>query len=53
MNSRSLAALCFPVLVSTGAMGQTNFIVGDVTNSISWTGANLFIGTVKSNPMRP
>jgi hypothetical protein len=47
MNFRNLAAVCFLALLSTGAMGQTNFIMGDVTNSATWTGTNLLTGTVK------
>src|SRR6266545_7065441 len=46
MNSRNLAALCFLALASGGALGQTNFIVGDVTNSATWAGTNLLSGTV-------
>ena len=47
MNSRKLAALCFLTLASGTALGQTNFIMGDVTNSATWTGTNLLTGTVK------
>jgi len=46
MNSRTLAALCFLALASSGARGQTNFISGNVTNSATWIGTNLLSGTV-------